>query len=483
MEDRRTKLADLRNDGVNPYPHRFDVTDTAQQIAERHADLDAGEETTVRARLAGRMMARRGHGKAMFADLQDRSGRLQLHVTFDRLGEELFTAFGDLDLGDWIGVEGTIIKTRRGEVSLAVESYELLGKCIRPLPEKWHGLTDVETRLSRRYLDLAVNEDSRRIFLLRSRIVSEIRRYLEGEGFVEVETPVLQPQYGGAAARPFTTHHNELDQTLYLRIATELYLKRLIVGGLERVFEIGKNFRNEGISFKHNPEFTMIELYQAYADYNDIMDGFESMVAHVVREVTGGDTLTIGEREVSMAAPWRRVTLRDAVLELGGIDIMESDADQLRARLETAGVDTTNDRTWAQLVDALVTKFVEPTLIEPTFLTDYPVELSPFAKKRDDDPRLVERFECFVGGMEIANAFSEINDPQDQYDRFMEQKAALASGDDTAEHLDEDYIRALEYGMPPTGGLGLGIDRLTMLVAGASSVREVILFPARRSAH
>jgi len=482
MQERRDKLERLRSAGVEPYPYRADVTGTTAEVHAQHEALEAGDETAVSYTLAGRMLGRRGHGKAMFADLQDRTGRLQLHVTIDRLGDAAFAAFADLDLGDWIEVTGTAMRTRRGEVSLAVTEARLLSKCLRPLPEKFHGLTDIETRLARRYLDLAVNRESMDVFVARSKAVSAIRRFLEDEGFLEVETPVLQPLYGGAAARPFVTHHNELGQDLYLRIAVELYLKRLIVGGMERVFEIGKNFRNEGVSFKHNPEFTMVELYQAYADYNDIMNLFERMLSSVVEQVTGASTLQHGEHEISFAAPWRRQTLRDAIREEAGVDIDTDHDDALRTRLESGGHDASRDHTRGQLIDALLTKFVEPNIVQPTFLTDYPVELSPFARKHRDNPATAERFECFCAGMEIANAFSELNDPADQYDRFMQQQAARDAGDDEAENLDEDYVMALEYGMPPTGGLGMGVDRFAMLLTGQRSIRDVILFPARRSA-
>lgn len=485
MDARRAKLAALAAAGTEPYPFRADVTCNLGEMRAQYESIDDGTETNDEYQLAGRLMAKRGHGKVLFCDLRDRSGKVQLHVTLDRLGDADFELFSDLDLGDWIAVTGTAMKTRRGEVSLAVSGFALLAKCIRPLPEKFHGLTDIETRLSRRYLDLVMNESTMATFVLRSKVVSAIRRFLEDRGYLEVETPVLQPIYGGAAARPFVTHHNELDQQLFLRVATELYLKRLIVGGLDKVYEIGKNFRNEGVSFKHNPEFTMIELYEAYADYNDIMELFEQMVHYVAVETCGSSTVTSGDGddavEIDFTTPWNRETLRDSILKRAEIDIYASSEDDLRERLERDDVDTSHDKTWAQLVDHLLSKYVEPFLIQPTFLTDYPIELSPFAKKSRENPEIVERFECFVGGMELSNAFSELNDPADQYERFMSQGKARDAGDDTAEQLDEDYIRALEYGLPPTGGLGMGIDRLTMLLAGQRSIREVILFPARKA--
>jgi lysyl-tRNA synthetase class 2 len=482
MEDRRAKIASMAAQGRDPWPLRADPTASIQDVVTAHAALEAGEETEQRYVLAGRMMGRRGQGKATFADLQDRTGRIQLLVTLDMMGDEPYSEFRDLDLGDWIEVEGIVMRSRRGELSIKVDGSRLLAKCLRPLPEKYHGLTDIETRLARRYLDLAVNRESFDVFVTRSRAVSAIRRFLEERGFLEVETPALQPMYGGAAARPFTTHHNELDQDLYLRIAVELYLKRLIVGGMERVFEIGKNFRNEGVSFKHNPEFTMVELYQAFADYTDIMDLFEEMVPAVANAVLGSTVVTHPVHgDIELQAPWPRITLRDAILERSGVDIDAATEDEMREALRDAGHDTRQDRTRGKLIDALLTKFVEPHLVHPTFLTDYPVELSPFARRHPGSSEVVQRFECFCAGMEIANAFSELNDPADQYERFLEQQSAAAAGDDTAEHLDEDYIMALEYGMPPTGGLGMGIDRFVMLLTGQDSIRDVILFPTRRT--
>jgi lysyl-tRNA synthetase class 2 len=489
IADRRDKIAAARAAGNEPYPYSAEVDATLADVRAKHDDLEDGAETDIAYKVAGRLMGRRGHGKAMFADLQDRSGRLQLHVTLDRLGEEAFAAFGDLDLGDWIHVEGTAMKTRRGEPSLAVRSVTLLAKCLRPLPEKWHGLADPELRRGRRYLDLVASRESLDTFIARSRIVSAIRRFLEDRGYLEVETPVLQPMYGGAAARPFVTHHNELDRELYLRIATELYLKRLIVGGLDRVFEIGPNFRNEGVSFKHNPEFTMLELYEAYGDYHTMMDLYEQMLAHVAREVVGSTTVTVPNKdggeddpgiELSFEPPFARITMRDAIFTETGVDIDSASKDDMRARLHEDSHDTKGDHSRSQLIDRLLSTYVEPTLIQPTFLLDYPVEISPFARHHRDKPGVVERFECFVAGMEVANAFSELNDPVDQVDRFAQQQSARDEGDDLAEQMDEDYILALEYGMPPTGGLGTGIDRLTMLFTGHRSIRDVILFPARR---
>ncbi len=482
MADRRAKLDAMAAAGGEPWPFSAKPDARVQDVVAAHSNLDDGEESDARYVLAGRMMLRRGQGKLIFASLADRSGTLQLFVSKAVIGDDGFAAFDDLDLGDWIEVAGTAMKTRKGELSLKVDSARLLAKCIRPLPEKFHGLADEEQRRGKRYLDLVANRDSLDTFVLRSRATSAIRRFLEDRDFLEVETPVLQPQYGGAAARPFVTHHNQLDMELYLRIATELYLKRLIVGGMERVFEIGPNFRNEGVSFKHNPEFTMIELYQAYADYDDVMDLLEELVPHVAQTVLGTTTIEHEEHgTIELAGPWPRITLRDAILERGKVDIDSASDDDLRATLHGAGYDPKNEATRGKLIDALLSHFVEPNLIQPTFLTDYPVELSPFARTHAGNDRVVRRFEAFVAGFEIANAFSEINDPQMQYDRFMEQHGARAAGDDEAEQLDEDYIHALEYGMPPTGGLGMGIDRFLMLLTGRHSIRDVILFPARRA--
>jgi lysyl-tRNA synthetase class 2 len=451
-------------------PKRFpDRVEIASVRAEAE-QLEPGEERGDARRLAGRVMARRDMGKLVFLDLVDRSGRIQLLVREEKTGPL------DLDLGDVIGVAGVPARTRRGEPSLAVESVELLAKNRKPLPDTFHGLQDVETRYRQRYLDLLVNEESRADALLRSRVVAAIRRYLDAEGFVEVETPILQPRYGGAFAEPFVTHYNALAADYYLRIATELYLKRLIVGGLERVYEIGKDFRNEGTSYKHQPEFTMLEWYEAYADYRDTMARMEALVAQVAQEVNGTTRTTFRGHEVDLGS-WRRLKLVDALEEQG---FWTRDPDDLRRRLQERDVDTRKDKTWAQLVDHALERFVEPSLIEPTILHDYPIELSPFARTTDDDPAIVERFEYFVGGMELGNAFSELNDSEEQAERFAMQAGEREAGAGETELGDEDYVEALSYGMPPTGGLGLGIDRLAMVLAGRDTIRDVILFPALR---
>jgi lysyl-tRNA synthetase, class II len=451
-------------------PKRFPDRVEIASVRAESEQLEPGEERGDARRLAGRVMARRDMGKLVFLDLVDRSGRIQLLVREEKTGPL------DLDLGDVIGVEGVPARTRRGEPSLAVESLELLAKNRKPLPDTFHGLQDVETRYRQRYLDLLVNEESRADALLRSRVVAAIRRYLDAEGFVEVETPILQPRYGGAFAEPFVTHYNALAADYYLRIATELYLKRLIVGGLERVYEIGKDFRNEGTSYKHQPEFTMLEWYEAFADYRDTMARMEALVARVAQDVNGTTKTTFRGHEVDLGS-WRRLKLVDALEEHG---LWTRDGDDLRRRLEAREVDTRNDKTWAQLVDHALERFVEPSLIEPTILHDYPIELSPFARTTDDDPTIVERFEYFVGGMELGNAFSELNDSDEQAERFAMQAGEREAGAGETELGDEDYVEALSYGMPPTGGLGLGIDRLAMVLAGRDTIRDVILFPALR---
>lgn len=444
------------------FPDREEIA-TVRAEAER---LEPGGEAEDERRIAGRVMARREMGKLVFLDLVDRSARIQLLCDTSRAGPV------DVDLGDIVGAVGSPARAKRGEPSLAVDELELLAKNLRPLPDTFHGLTDVETRYRQRYLDLLMNEETRADFELRTRIVAGIRRYLDEHGFLEVETPVLQPRYGGGSAEPFVTHYNTLDADFYLRIATELYLKRLMVGGLEKVYELGKDFRNEGLSYKNMPEFTMVEWYEAYTDYRDQMERVEQLIESVARETTGGTKFTYRGQDIDLKAPWRRLKLVDALDEQA---LWTRDPDELRSRLDDRGVDASHDHSWAQLVDHALSHFVEPALIEPTILYDYPVELSPFARQTDEDPSIVERFEYFVGGTELGNAFSELNDPGEQADRF-EQQAAEAGG----EPGDPDYVEALAYGMPPTGGVGLGIDRLAMVLAGRDNIRDVVLFPALR---
>jgi len=443
-------------------PKRFPDREEIAAVRAEAERAEAGQTLEEEHRVAGRVMARRAMGKLSFLDLVDRSGRIQL------ISEQEL----DLDLGDIVGASGRPGRSKRGEPSLTVSELVLLAKIRRPLPDTFHGVTDVETRYRQRYLDLLMNEETRADFQLRTHMVTAIRRYLDERGFLEVETPVLQPRYGGAFAEPFVTHYNELDADFYLRIADELYLKRLIVGGLDRVYELSKDFRNEGLSYKHAPEFTMLEWYEAYADYTDTMARIEELVETVAREVTGGTTATFRGHEVDLKAPWRRLKLLDSLEERG---LWTRDPVELRRLLDERGVDTSQDRSWAELVDHALSHFVEPELIQPTILHDYPVELSPFARATDDDPSIVERFEYFVGGMELGNAFTELNDPDEQAERFAQQ-AAEAGGVPG----DPDYVEALAYGMPPTGGLGLGIDRLTMVLTGRETIRDAILFPALR---
>jgi lysyl-tRNA synthetase class 2 len=471
-DDRRAKLERLREAGIDPFPHAFPGVTPIAEVRAAHDGIESGEELPdAKYRVAGRLVQRRGMGGATFMDLLDRSGKIQLHAKRDDLGDESFDALTSLDLGDLLGVDGFIFKSRRGELSLRVTGWQLNAKSLRAPPDKFHGLEDVETRYRHRELDLIANEESRELFILRSKVVSQIRNWLDSRGFLEVETPILQRLYGGALARPFVTHYNELDRDMYLRIADELYLKRLIVGGLERVYEIGKDFRNEGFSRKHQPEFTMLEWYQAYADYNDIADELEELVSSL------GD-LAI-DKSIDWGRPWKRITLRDAILAETGVDIYEArDKESLLAAASRFGLDPNEN--WPKLVDSLLSKHVEPKLVNPTFLMDYPVELSPFAKRHRSQEGIVERFECFAGGMEFSNAFTELNDPDDQRSRFEEQVKDREEGDQETQPYDEDYVSALEHGMPPTGGIGIGIDRLVMLLSGRDSIREVQLFPAMR---
>jgi lysyl-tRNA synthetase, class II len=472
--DRRNKLTALRDAGVEPFPHQFDGVEPISAVRAQHGSLEPGEETDSHHRVAGRITGRRGQGRMAFLDLGDRSGRIQLQARVDELGEEGMRQLLELDLGDVIGVDGVAFSTRRGELTLRVERFELLAKSLRPPPDKRHGLRDVEQRFRHRELDLIANPEARELFIVRSRVVSAIRRFLDAEGFIEVETPVLQPLYGGALARPFTTHHNALNRTLYLRIATELYLKRLIVGGLERVYELGKDFRNEGVDSTHNPEFTMLEWYEAYADYLTVAERFERLMAYVAAEVGYAGP-------IDFTPPWHRERLVDAIRERTGIDIIQMrERDQLAAEMRARGLAVPEGDTWPQLVDELLSKHVEPTLVEPTFLLDYPVELSPFAKRHRSEEGLAERFEAFVAGVELANAFTELNDPDEQRRRFEAQRELAQAGDEETQPYDEAFIQALEYGMPPTGGIGTGIDRLVMLLTGRRSIREVVLFPAMR---
>jgi lysyl-tRNA synthetase, class II len=481
---RRAKLHELRAQGIDPYPPRL-PRERTHTAAETIAGFEAGQlAADQEVTLAGRLMAVRVMGKAAFAHIEDGTGRIQIYLKRDVLGTEVYdTLFKHLiDLGDFISVSGPVFATRTGEITCEVHALALLAKALNPLPDKWHGLKDQETRYRQRYVDLLANEEVRTIFRTRSLVVSAARQYLDGNGFLEVETPVLQPIYGGAAARPFTTHHNQLDQELFLRISFELYLKRLLVGGFERVYEIGRDFRNEGLSFKHNPEFTQLEWYEAYADFNTTMCRVEELLVAIAQAVKGGPRLTFNDHEIDLTPPWRRVSMRDAIREACGINYQAyPDAPSLATAMRAAGHQPEANSSRGKLIDSLFSTHVEPALIQPTFIIDYPVEISPLAKKKADDPTTVERFEYFIGGLEMGNAFTELNDPIDQRDRFVALRDAVAGADENAHPLDEDFLRALSYGMPPTGGFGTGIDRLTMLFTDRQSIREVILFPHLRT--
>jgi lysyl-tRNA synthetase class 2 len=479
LADRRAKLERLREEGIEPFPHGFADRTEIAAVRESHGTLEPGDETSDRYRVAGRITARRGHGKASFLDLKDGTGEIQMQARVDELGSDAYEGLLSLDIGDIVGIEGTVFTSKRGELSIRADAWELLSKSLRPPPEKFHGLEDVETRYRRRELDLMANEETRELFLKRARTIAQVRRWFDDRDFIEVETPVLQPLYGGALARPFTTHHNALDRDLYLRIATELYLKRLVVGGIEKVYELGKDFRNEGISHKHNPEFTMLEWYEAYADYNDTATELEGLVSAVAQSVLGTTKIEREGEAIDLSPPWRRVTLRDAIRDETGIDVMEHPSREELAK--AMGSEPDPEEGWGKLVDGLLSKQVEPKLIQPTFIVDYPVELSPFAKRHRSEEGLVERWEAFVGGIEISNSFTELNDPDEQRRRFEAQAEETARGDEETQPYDETFIESLEQGMPPTGGAGLGIDRLVMILTGAKSLREVVLFPAMRT--
>ena len=500
MQVRREKLNALRSRGIEPYAYGFDASATTTAAASSFESAEAGgsldeKEEGGTVRLAGRIVGWRGHGKSTFANIEDGHGTIQLYLRKDVLGEEAFETLDFVDLGDWIGVEGVLFRTRMGEVTVRVTEWTLLSKSLRPLPfgkvevdsetgeRTYHsGFSDQETRYRQRYADLAVHPEVRDVFRTRARIIREIRTFLDDEGFLEVETPALQPLYGGATARPFVTRHNALDRRMYLRIADELYLKRLIVGGLDRVYEITKDFRNEGVDRSHNPEFTMAEWYQAFSDYEDQMHLVERMMVQVVDRVLGTRTFPFGDHEISVEPPFRRIRLVDSLSEALGSDVNGMSDDALRARAEALSLPELDGAGRGKLIDKLFGELVEPDLIQPTFVLDHPKELSPLAKEKRGEPHLTERFEMYLAGMEIFNAFSELNDPLDQRERFQAQMGLRAAGDDEAQQLDEDYLRALEYGMPPTGGVGLGVDRLVMVLTDQPSIRDVILFPTLRDA-
>ncbi|WP_422448572.1 lysine--tRNA ligase [Thermoanaerobacterium sp. DL9XJH110] len=477
MRVRLQKLDEIRSMGINPYGQKYNYTHHSQQIKDNFEQL---EEQNVN--IAGRIMAIRGHGKAAFFDVQDDKGRIQVYIKKDNVDEKTFELFKKLDIGDIVGIEGKVFKTHKGEISVSAENLTLLAKSLRPLPEKWHGLKDVDTRYRQRYVDLIVNPEVKKTFMLRSKIIKTMRDYLDERGFIEVETPVMSPLAGGAAARPFITHHNALDIDLYLRIATELYLKRLIVGGFEKVYEIGKDFRNEGISVKHNPEFTMMELYQAYADYHDMMKLTEDMISHIALNVLGTTRVVYQGEEIDLTPPWERMTMLEAVKRYTGIDfdLVESDEEARKIAGDLHIEELGENDTKGKILNLIFEEKVEQHLVQPTFIMDYPIEISPLAKKKEDNPAFTYRFEAFITRREMANAFSELNDPIDQRERFLQQLREREAGDEEAHVFDEDFINALEYGMPPTGGLGIGIDRLVMLLTDSYSIRDVILFPTMR---
>ncbi len=482
-QQRLEKLSRIRARGIDPYPQRYPhpshTTQKAIALLERK---EAGLTQRDKVKVAGRIMARREMGKSTFIDIRDGSGKIQLlFQNINRFEKEDLELFKDLDIGDIIGVSGNLLRTKSGEPTVRVGDFTLLAKSLRPLPEKWHGLSDVDKRYRQRYLDLISNPEAKETFKVRSQVIAAIRQFLDQQGFLEVETPVLQPSAGGALARPFVTHHHALDQDFYLRIATELHLKRLIIGGFDKVYELGRIFRNEGISTRHNPEFTMLESYEAYADYNDVMEMVEEMVSKISQQVLGTDQIKFGDSIINFKPPWRRLQLHEAVAEYSSIDFVQyPNADLLRAKMKKIGLEVDPQKNWARLVDELLSTFVEPKLIQPTFLLDYPVSMSPLAKTKPGYERVVERFEAFAGGIEIANAFTELNDPIEQRQRFIQQQKERQIEDEEVETIDEDFLLALEYGMPPTGGLGVGIDRLVMLLTNQQSIREVILFPQLR---
>ncbi|MEA3465287.1 MAG: lysine--tRNA ligase [Thermodesulfobacteriota bacterium] len=483
VAQRMVKADDLRRDGVNPYANDFKVQHLTKDVRVAHADHDGDALVDCQHDyvIAGRIMARRDFGKAAFIQIQDRSGRLQVYVGKNKIGDDAFAVFGKLDVGDIVGISGKPFRTKTDELSLRAETLQLLTKSLQPLPEKWHGLTDVEIRYRQRYLDLIVNPEVGEVFKKRSRIISLMREFMQQRDYLEVETPMMQEVPGGATARPFATHHNTLKMDLFLRIAPELYLKRLVVGGFERVFEINRNFRNEGISIQHNPEFTMIEFYQAYATYHDLMDMTEEMIGHIAEQVCGSRVISYGGREVDMTAPWQRLTVNEAIVKYGEISMEDlEDPAKALAYARKLGLDFDDTIGYGKLLTELFDEVAEPQLWNPTFVTEYPTDVSPLSRRNDENPEVVDRFELFVVGRELANAFSELNDPVDQKGRFVDQLAEKEAGDDEAHAMDEDYIRALEYGLPPTAGEGIGIDRLVMLLTDSASIRDVILFPQLR---
>ena len=479
-QQRRDKLEHIRAQGIDPYPPHYHRSHTSQQAIDiLNQQEKEDEETSLQnISLAGRITSHRSMGKSTFMDITDGSGKIQLYANRDELGEEKYKLLKKLDMGDIIGANGKLFRTRTGEPTLRISDFTILCKSLQPLPEKWHGLVDIEKRYRQRYLDLISNEKSRGIFKNRAKIIASMRQFLNERDFLEVETPILQSNVGGATALPFTTHHNSLDSDLYLRIATELYLKRLVIGNFDKVYEIGRIFRNEGLSTKHNPEFTMLESYEAYADYQDVMEMVEEMISYIAIELLGTTKVSFANEILDFTPPWQRITLKDAILKSCGIDFEEHpDTSSLREKMLSMGINVDEDKQRGKLIDSLISQFVEPRLMQPTFILDYPVDLSPLAKRKSGSEHPVERFEAFAGGMEIANAFTELNDPLEQRGRFQKQQEKREMGDEEIQLPDEEFLLALEYGMPPTGGLGVGIDRLVMLLTNQQSIREVILFP------
>ncbi|MGN1400784.1 MAG: lysine--tRNA ligase [Bacillus sp. (in: firmicutes)] len=480
---RREKMQQLIDAGKDPFGKRFERTHLSQDILDAFSEFtkEELEEKAAEVTIAGRIMTKRGKGKAGFAHIQDLAGQIQIYVRKDAVGEEAYEDFKHADLGDIVGIKGTVFKTQVGELSVKAKEFTFLTKALRPLPDKFHGLKDIEERYRKRYVDLITNEESKKTFIARSKIIQSMRRYLDSHGYLEVETPMMHSIAGGASARPFVTHHNALDMTLYMRIAIELHLKRLIVGGMEKVYEIGRVFRNEGTSTRHNPEFTMIELYEAYADYNDIMNLTENLIAHVAKEVTGSTVVQYGDYSVDLTPQWKRVHMVDAVKEATGVDFWKQmTKEEAQAIAKEHGIEITEHMEFGHIVNEFFEQKVEETLIQPTFIYGHPVEISPLAKKNAEDPRFTDRFELFIVGREHANAFTELNDPIDQRQRFEAQLKEKEQGNDEAHEMDDDFIEALEYGMPPTGGLGIGVDRLIMLLTNSPSIRDVLLFPYMR---
>jgi lysyl-tRNA synthetase class 2 len=480
-KQRREKLTRLRKSGINPYPNYYHRTHTAQEVVELLNSLEISGSKEVIVSVAGRLIAHRRMGQISFMDVLDGSGKIQLMADKSLLDESQQELLKEIDTGDVIGANGIAFRTKSGEPTVNIDTITLLAKSLQPLPEKWHGLKDIDLRYRQRYIDLISNTETRKTFRLRSQIITTIRQFLNQRGFLEVETPVLQPSAGGALARPFVTHHHTLGQDFYLRIAPELHLKRLIIGGFDKIYELGRIFRNEGVSIKHNPEFTMLESYEAYADYNDVMTMLEEMIFTITKQVKDTTEIDFSNHTINLQPPWTRLGLREAIVKFSGIDFMQyTSVDLLRVQMQEMGLEVDPTKNWAHLVDDLLSTFVEPKLIQPTFLIDYPIAMSPLAKTKPGEDQSVERFEAFIGGMEIANAFTELNDPLEQRERFVQQHVEHHSNDENT-RIDEDYLLALEYGMPPTGGLGMGIDRIVMLLANQSSIREVILFPQLRN--